>query len=128
MDMAMWLMRMVVLNSRTTSLIRMNLWLGPLPTHSEYLKHVACGESSRTCPILVEESREEDIRMKKANIKWDYVRYSVQDKAKFFNLKIDKCMSASAVAKQLGIHARTAQMWVNNIMRVLITFLRIVKK
>ncbi|ORE23206.1 hypothetical protein BCV71DRAFT_259669 [Rhizopus microsporus] len=111
MDMAMWLMRMVVLNSRTTSLIRMNLWLGPLPTHSEYLKHVACGESSRTCPILVEESREEDIRMKKANIKWDYVRYSVQDKAKFFNLKIDKCMSASAVAKQLGIHARTAQMW-----------------
>ncbi|KAL1933804.1 hypothetical protein VTP01DRAFT_7894 [Rhizomucor pusillus] len=33
-------------------------------------------------------------------------------KARFFKLKIEKCMSASAAAKQLGIHVRTAQRWV----------------
>ncbi|KAI9365841.1 hypothetical protein BD770DRAFT_439063 [Pilaira anomala] len=30
-------------------------------------------------------------------------------KARFFKLKIDKCLSASAAAKQLGIHVRAAQ-------------------
>ncbi|CEJ05592.1 hypothetical protein RMCBS344292_19530 [Rhizopus microsporus] len=83
-----------------------------IATHSEYLKHVACGESSWTCPMLVEKSKEEDIPMKKADIKRDYVCYTVQDKVRFFKLKIEKCMSASAAAKQLGIHARTAQRWV----------------
>ncbi|KAL1926681.1 hypothetical protein VTP01DRAFT_5576, partial [Rhizomucor pusillus] len=34
------------------------------------------------------------------------------DKARFFKLKIEKCMSTSAAAKQLGIHVRTAQRWV----------------
>ncbi|CEG68221.1 hypothetical protein RMATCC62417_04526 [Rhizopus microsporus] len=87
----------------------MNLWLRRLPTHSEYLKHPACCESSRTCPILVEKSKEEDIRMKKANMKRDYIRYTVQDRARFFDLKIERCTSASAAAKQLGIYAQTAQ-------------------
>ena len=50
--------------------------------------------------------------MKEANTKRDYVRYTVQDKARFFELKIEKCMSASAAAKQLGIHIRTVQRWV----------------
>ncbi|KAG1442515.1 hypothetical protein G6F56_011033 [Rhizopus delemar] len=50
--------------------------------------------------------------MKETNTKRDYVRYTVQDKARFFDLKIEKCMSASAAAKQLGIHIRTAQRWV----------------
>lgn len=45
-------------------------------------------------------------------MKRDYVRYTAQDKVRFFNLKIEKCMSASAAAKQLGIHIRTAQRWV----------------
>lgn len=36
---------------------------------------------------------------KEANIKRDYIRYTVQDKAIFFDLKTEKCMSASAVAK-----------------------------
>ncbi|CEG81604.1 hypothetical protein RMATCC62417_15786 [Rhizopus microsporus] len=80
-----------------------------IATHSEYLKHTACGESSRTCPMLVEKPKEGDTRMKEANIKRNCVRYTVQDKARFFDLKIKKCMSASAAAKQLGIHARIAQ-------------------
>ncbi|KAG0945437.1 hypothetical protein G6F29_004602 [Rhizopus arrhizus] len=50
--------------------------------------------------------------MKEANTKRDYVRYTVQDKARFFELKIEKCMSASAAAKQLVIHIRTVQRWV----------------
>ncbi|CEP19756.1 hypothetical protein [Parasitella parasitica] len=50
--------------------------------------------------------------MKDANAKRDYVRYTVQDKVRFFDLKIEKCMSASVAAKQLGIHIRTAQRWV----------------
>ncbi|CEG68262.1 hypothetical protein RMATCC62417_04558 [Rhizopus microsporus] len=128
MDVGMWLTRIVALNPWTTSLIRMNLWLRRLSTHSKYLKHAACGESSRICSILVEKSKEEDIRMKEANIKRDYIHYIVQVKARLFDLKIEKCTSASAAAKQLDIHAQASQRWVNDIMRVLIAFLRIVKK
>lgn len=62
--------------------------------------------------MLVEKSKEEDTPMKEANIKRHYVRYTVQDKVRFFNLKIEKYMSASTAAKQLGIHVRTAQRWV----------------
>ncbi|KAG1130496.1 hypothetical protein G6F42_004120 [Rhizopus arrhizus] len=51
--------------------------------------------------------------MKEAKPKRDYVRYTVQDKARFFDLKIEKCMTASAAAKQLGIHPRTAYRWVS---------------
>ncbi|CEI95033.1 hypothetical protein RMCBS344292_09234 [Rhizopus microsporus] len=50
--------------------------------------------------------------MKEPNMKCDYVRYTVQDKVRFLDLKIEKCMSASAAAKQLGIHIRTAHRWV----------------
>jgi hypothetical protein len=99
-----------------------------IATHSEYLKDAASSESSLTYPILIEESKDEDIRMKKANTKWEYVRYTVQDKVRFFDLKIEKCMSASAAAKQLGIHIRTAQRWLNNMVCALIAFLRIRKK
>ncbi|CEG75084.1 hypothetical protein RMATCC62417_10190 [Rhizopus microsporus] len=81
-------------------------------THSEYLKDAASSESSLTYPMLVEKSKGGDIRMKEANTKREYVRYTVQDKARFFDLKIKKYMSASASVKQLGIHIRTAQRWV----------------
>ncbi|KAI8878176.1 hypothetical protein K501DRAFT_158337, partial [Backusella circina FSU 941] len=48
-----------------------------IATHSEYLKHSASSESSRTCPMLVEKSKEEDTPLKGANIKRHYVRYTV---------------------------------------------------
>ncbi|OAD76194.1 Homeodomain-like DNA binding domain-containing transcription factor [Phycomyces blakesleeanus NRRL 1555(-)] len=38
--------------------------------------------------------------------------YLENDKVRFFDLRIEKCMSVSAAAKQLGIHIRTAQRWV----------------
>ncbi|KAG1464724.1 hypothetical protein G6F56_005024 [Rhizopus delemar] len=37
--------------------------------------------------------------------------YSDEEKESFFKLKLEKCLSASAAAKQLGINARTAQRW-----------------
>ncbi|KAG0747888.1 hypothetical protein G6F62_002141 [Rhizopus arrhizus] len=83
-----------------------------IATHSEYLKNMLSCESSSVCPMLIEKPKDEDIRMKEADTKRDYVRYTVQDKARFFDLKIEKCMSASAAANQLGIHIRTAQRWV----------------
>ncbi|ORE05308.1 hypothetical protein BCV72DRAFT_209552, partial [Rhizopus microsporus var. microsporus] len=40
-----------------------------------------------------------------------YTLYMDQDKVRFFKLMFEKVMSASAAAKQLGIHVRTAQRW-----------------
>ncbi|CAO3695778.1 unnamed protein product [Rhizopus stolonifer] len=76
--------------------------------HSKYyLKTAASSESCLPCPMLVEKPRDEDISMKEANKKRDYMRYTVQDKARSFDLEIEKCMGASATAKQLGIHIQT---------------------
>ncbi|KAG0975087.1 hypothetical protein G6F29_011780 [Rhizopus arrhizus] len=61
--------------------------------------------------IATHTEKDKDIRMKEVNTKRDDVRYTVQDKARFFDLKIEKYMSVSAAAKQLGIHIRTAQRW-----------------
>ncbi|KAI7863498.1 hypothetical protein BDF14DRAFT_1876267 [Spinellus fusiger] len=83
-----------------------------IAANSEYLKTVASSEFSLTCPILIEKPKDEDVSMKEANTKWDYVRYIVQDKTIFFDLKTEKCMSESVAAKQLGIHVWTVQRWV----------------
>ncbi|KAI8047840.1 uncharacterized protein B0P05DRAFT_642167 [Gilbertella persicaria] len=66
-----------------------------IATHTEYLKTTASSESSLTCPMSIEKTKDKDIRMKEANTKRDYVRYTVQDKARFFDLKIEKCVSCS---------------------------------
>jgi hypothetical protein len=76
----------------------MSLLLRQLPL-TDYLKNAASSESSSACPMRIEKPRDEDIRMKEANMKHDYVRYTVQDKVRFFDVKIEKCMSASAAAK-----------------------------
>ncbi|KAG0755293.1 hypothetical protein G6F57_010065 [Rhizopus arrhizus] len=88
-----------------------------LTTHSEYMQTVSSSESSLTSRMLIEKPKDEDTHMKEANVKRDYVRYTVQDKARFFDLKIEKCTSASAAAKQLGIHIRTAYRWVKQYSR-----------
>ena len=58
--------------------------------------------------MLIEKATNEDIHMKGEKPKGDYVRYTVQDMARFFDMKITKCISASVAAKQLVIHIRTA--------------------
>ncbi|ORE00854.1 hypothetical protein BCV72DRAFT_339805 [Rhizopus microsporus var. microsporus] len=79
-----------------------------IATHSEYLKNTAFSEFSPTCSMPIEKSKDEDTRMKEAIIKRDYMRYTVQDKVRFFDLKIKRRMSASAAANQLEIYIRTA--------------------
>ncbi|CEG82452.1 hypothetical protein RMATCC62417_16521 [Rhizopus microsporus] len=41
-----------------------------------------------------------------------YTVYSDDKKTRFFHLFFSKCLSASAAARQLGIHIRAAQRWV----------------
>ncbi|KAI9026402.1 hypothetical protein CLU79DRAFT_678784, partial [Phycomyces nitens] len=83
-----------------------------IATHTDYLKNPASSGSSSACPMRIEKPKDEEIRVKETNVKSDYVRYTIQDKVRFFDLKIEKCMSASAAAKQLDIHVRTSQRWV----------------
>ncbi|ORE03771.1 hypothetical protein BCV72DRAFT_307941 [Rhizopus microsporus var. microsporus] len=52
-----------------------------------------------------------DVCMKEVSSKRAYILYTDQDKIRFFKLMFEKVMSASAAAKQLGIHVRTAQRW-----------------
>ncbi|KAG1473224.1 hypothetical protein G6F56_001073 [Rhizopus delemar] len=73
-----------------------------LAIHSEYMQTVSSSESSLTSPMLIEKPKDEDTRMKDANTKRDYVRYAVQDKVRFFELKIEKYMNALSAAKKLG--------------------------
>ncbi|EIE92537.1 hypothetical protein RO3G_17135 [Rhizopus delemar RA 99-880] len=61
-----------------------------IATHTEYLKDATSGEYSLTYPMSVEKSKDEDIRMKETKPKRDYVCYTVQDKSRFFDLKIEK--------------------------------------
>ncbi|KAL1934835.1 hypothetical protein VTP01DRAFT_7017 [Rhizomucor pusillus] len=51
------------------------------------------------------------VRMKEASIKRVYTLYTDQDKVRFFKLMFEKVQSASAAAKQLAIHVRTAKTW-----------------
>jgi transposase len=52
-----------------------------------------------------------DVIMRETSVKRNYARYSDQDKVRFFKLLFERCLSAAAAAKQLGIHVRTAQKW-----------------
>ncbi|KAI8330173.1 hypothetical protein BC941DRAFT_475724 [Chlamydoabsidia padenii] len=86
-----------------------------IATHTEYLRNAVPNESSLTSPMF-EKPKNEDIHMKEAKPKREYVLYTVQAKARFFDLKIEKCMTAAAAAaaaKQLCIHTRTAYRWVS---------------
>ncbi|KAI9466391.1 hypothetical protein BDB00DRAFT_898766 [Zychaea mexicana] len=47
-------------------------------------------ESSLSCPMLIERPKEEDVRIKEANTKRDYVRYTVE------------CSSSSSSSKAVG--------------------------
>lgn len=83
-----------------------------ISSHSEYMQKAAFSESSQSKPMELDKQDDEDTRMREVAEKREYVRYTAQDKARFFKLKIDKCLSAYAAAKQLEINIRTAQRWV----------------
>ncbi|KAI8637782.1 hypothetical protein BD408DRAFT_353088, partial [Parasitella parasitica] len=50
-----------------------------IATHTDYLENFASSESL-ACPMQIEKPKDDDIHMKEASIKWDYVRYTIQDK------------------------------------------------
>ncbi|KAL1935134.1 hypothetical protein VTP01DRAFT_4274 [Rhizomucor pusillus] len=86
--------------------------LETITSHTQYLQNAASKRPSQTNAMQVNRQKDEDSRMSEVTEKRAYVRYTAQDKARFFKLKIEKCMSASAAAKQLDIHIHTAQRWV----------------
>ncbi|CEI86245.1 hypothetical protein RMCBS344292_00688 [Rhizopus microsporus] len=69
--------------------------------------------ASETVNSMADEDAKDDpdVCMKEASSKRAYTFYTDQDKVRFFKLVFEKVMSASAAAKQLGIHVRTAQRW-----------------
>ena len=49
-----------------------------IATHTKYLGNAVLNESSLTCSMLLEKPKNEDIHMKEAKLKLDYVRYTVK--------------------------------------------------
>lgn len=86
--------------------------LETISSHTQYLLTMPFEKSSRAKTMQIDRSKDEDSHMREVTERRAYTSYTPQDKARFFKLKIEKCISASAAAKQLGIHVRTAQRWV----------------
>lgn len=86
--------------------------LETLSFYTQYLAQLPL-ESEREEEIMQMEERKPntDVIMRKISVKRNYTRYSDQDRVIFFKLLFERCMSAAAAAKQLGIYVRTAQNW-----------------
>ncbi|KAL1934234.1 hypothetical protein VTP01DRAFT_6416 [Rhizomucor pusillus] len=85
--------------------------LQTVSSHTQYLRNIACERNCESFPMHIDEPKDIDIRMREATPKRTYTIYTDQDKVRFFKLMFEKVLSASAAAKQLGIHVRTAQKW-----------------
>ncbi|KAG1471574.1 hypothetical protein G6F56_002048 [Rhizopus delemar] len=84
----------------------------PISSHTDYLRTLYNVHNHREPAVMhVDESQSRDIRMRESNTKRDYTVYTDQDKARFFKLMFEKVLSASAAAKQLGMHVHSAQRW-----------------
>ncbi|KAG1174698.1 hypothetical protein G6F70_005397 [Rhizopus microsporus] len=86
--------------------------LETVSSHTQYL-HNQPQENNFDVDSMADEDAKDDVDvcMKEASSKRAYTFYTDQDKVRFFKLVFEKVMSASAAAKQLGIHVRTAQRW-----------------
>ncbi|KAG1556064.1 hypothetical protein G6F50_012777 [Rhizopus delemar] len=86
--------------------------LETVSSHTQYL-HNQPQENNFDVDSMADEDAKDDpdVCMKEASSKRTYTLYTDQDKVRFFKLVFEKVMSASAAAKQLGIHVRTAQRW-----------------
>ncbi|ORE09951.1 hypothetical protein BCV72DRAFT_316834, partial [Rhizopus microsporus var. microsporus] len=88
--------------------------LGTLSFHTQYLAQLPLESENVIETMQVEKEPvkpHSDVIMKETSVKRSYTRYSDQDKVRFFKLLFERCLSAAAAAKQLGIHVRTAQKW-----------------
>ena len=87
--------------------------LETLNSHIQYLAQLSLEENKTIEVTQVEDAVKPnaDVAMKEASVKSIYTRYSDQDKVRFFKLLFEKCLSAAAAARRLGIHVCTAQKW-----------------
>ena len=87
--------------------------LEALSSHIQYLAQLPLERVKIVEATQVEKEvqPDSDVVMRETSMKRNYTRYSDQDKVRFFRLLFEKCLSAAAAAKQLGIHVRTAQKW-----------------
>ncbi|KAG1171013.1 hypothetical protein G6F71_007263 [Rhizopus microsporus] len=79
--------------------------LETVSSHTQYL-HNQPQENNFDVDSMADEDAKDnpDVCMKEASSKRAYTLYTDQDKVRFFKLVFEKVMSASAAAKQLGIH------------------------
>ncbi|KAG1137624.1 hypothetical protein G6F37_011072 [Rhizopus arrhizus] len=87
--------------------------LETLSSHTQYLAQLPLERVKIVEAMQVEKEvqPDSDVVMRETPMQRNYTRYSDQDKVRFFRLLFEKCLSAAAAAKQLGIHVRTAQKW-----------------
>lgn len=85
--------------------------LQTISSHIDYLHTLHRVHNHETIVVYVDEVQSKDVHMKESVTKRDYTVYTDQDKVRFFKLMFEKVLSASAAAKQLGIHVRSAQRW-----------------
>ncbi|KAL1929229.1 hypothetical protein VTP01DRAFT_2288 [Rhizomucor pusillus] len=84
--------------------------LETVSSYSHYLRNTPVAKDRQIAAMQTDGVKNDtDICMKDASVKRDYTLYTDQDKVRFFNLLFEKCMTASAAAKQLGINVRTGQ-------------------
>ncbi|KAL1933497.1 hypothetical protein VTP01DRAFT_7587 [Rhizomucor pusillus] len=81
-------------------------------SYTQYLRNLPCESIHGSDTMQTEVAKKAvNILMREASVKRAYTLYTDQDKVRFFKLMFEKVLSASAAAKQLGIHVRTAQGW-----------------
>ncbi|CEG79839.1 hypothetical protein RMATCC62417_14255 [Rhizopus microsporus] len=85
--------------------------LETLSSYTQYLSKLHQEDETGTMQIEDSVEPETDVSMRETSIKRNYTLYTDQDKVRFFKLLFKRCLNASAAAKQLVIHVRTAQRW-----------------
>ncbi|KAG1141032.1 hypothetical protein G6F37_008599 [Rhizopus arrhizus] len=87
--------------------------LETLNSHIQYLAQLSLEENKTIEVTQVEDAVKSntDVAMREASVNRIYTRYSDQDKVRFFKLLFEKCLSAAAAARRLGIYVCTAQKW-----------------
>ncbi|CEI93076.1 hypothetical protein RMCBS344292_07319 [Rhizopus microsporus] len=86
--------------------------LETVSSHTQYLYNQP-QENNFDVGSMTDEGAKDDVDfcMEEASSKRMYTLYTDQGKIRSYKLMFEKVMSASATAKQLGIHVRTAQRW-----------------
>ncbi|KAL1933277.1 hypothetical protein VTP01DRAFT_7367 [Rhizomucor pusillus] len=76
-------------------------------SYTQYLRNIPCESIHGLDTMQTEVAKKDvDILMREAYVKRAYTLYTEQDKVRLFKLMFEKVLSASAAAKQLGIHVQ----------------------